>query len=287
MSGPTASGPTASGPTAAEPTAAGPTAAGHTAAGPLPWKEPLRRAIQMEWVRLRTVRSTWLIIGLCLLSSGGLGLAVALDGRHHVDVELAGSVLNPGQPSPVGILLGILGVLVWGHDYRYGTIRPLLGVQPRREVLAAARLLVFSVTVTAVAIAGAVLAWVAGIAATGGDLAGYLDQSPTPRILLGTVLLGIGFGWLGLAFGALFRSLPAAVAMLFAVPALLEPFAGLLLAKAHDDWQNWLPFHALGQLILRTPLAVGPPPAVGALEFVGLVLALLALAVLSFVRRDA
>lgn len=45
----------------------------------------------MEWFRLRTLRSTWLITGLALASSIGLALAVVLveEGRP--------TVISPGR----------------------------------------------------------------------------------------------------------------------------------------------------------------------------------------------
>jgi len=245
------------------------------------------KAVSMEWIRLRTVRSSWLIALLCLVTSGGLGLAVAIHGRDDVGGDLAAVVLNPGQPAPTPVLLGLLGVLAWGHDYRYGTIRPLLTVVPRRGVLAGARLLVLTGFLAAVAFAAVVLAGLAGVLATGGELASSLNQPPIPRMLLGSVLFGVGCGWLGVALGALIRSLPAAVAVLITVPAMIEPLGGMIVGQIHDDAELWLPFHVVGQIVMAEPVAAGPSPAVGALIFLGVMLAMLALAVISFRRRDA
>jgi ABC-2 type transport system permease protein len=247
----------------------------------------LQKAISMEWLRMRTIRSTWLIGLLCLIGSGGLGLAVALDGRDQVDLELAAAVLNPGQPAPTPVLIGLLGVLAWGHDYRFGTIRPVLAVVPRRGVLAAARLLVFTGFLAAVAIAAVALAWLVGLLATGGELAGYLGTSPIPRMLLGSVLFGIGCGWLGIALGALIRALQAAVAVLIVIPAMIEPLGGMVVGKIRPDAEFWLPFHAIGQILIAEPVPGGPSPAVGALLFLGTMLSVLTSAVVAFRRRDA
>jgi ABC-2 type transport system permease protein len=244
------------------------------------------RAVRMEWIRLRTIRSTWLIVALALFASGGLGLAVALDGRADVTLELAGAVINPGQPAPTPILLGLLGVFAWGHDYRYGTIRPLLVVQPRREVLVIARVLVVSLFLAAVATAAVLLAEVAGVLATGGALADFIGRSPVPRMLLGSVLFGMGCGWLGMAVGVLLRSLPAAVAVLFAIP-VIEPLVGMVLGKIHTDAEVWLPFYAVGQVLRLTPVPAGPSAAIGAAVFLGTALALLTAGVAVFLRRDA
>jgi ABC-2 type transport system permease protein len=241
----------------------------------------------MEWQRLATLRSSWLIAALCLASSGGLGLATALYGRHAVTLDLAGSVVNPGQPEPTAILLGVLGVLAWGHDYRYRTLGPLLTVLPHRSELAAARLLVVSGFVTVVAVAGVALAWVAGLLATGGQLAQFSTRPAIDRMMLGSVLLGLGCAWFGLALGALLRSLPAAIAVFFLVPAVLEPLGGTLLGTLPGGVDRWLPFHAIGQLTSLTPAPADPSPAVGAAVFLGLMLTLIGFAVLAFRSRDA
>jgi len=245
------------------------------------------RALKLEWLRLRTVRSSWLIAALALVSSGGLGLAVAWSGRSSVTVDLAASVVNPGQPAPTASLLGLLGVLAWGHDYRYRTIQPILLVQPDRARLAQARFVVVTVVTGAVAVAAVGLAALAGVLATGGDLAGRLAEPPLPRMLVGSVLLGIGCAWFGMAVAALLRSLPAAVAVLFAVPAMVEPLGGLGLAHLHGGAEGWLPFHAVGQVTARHQMSNWPPAPVGGALFLAVMLALVGVAGVAFTRRDA
>jgi ABC-2 type transport system permease protein len=247
----------------------------------------MNRALAMEWTRLRTIRSSWLIAALCLIASGGLGLAVAIYEREVVDVELAAAVINPGQPAPTPVLLGLLGVLAWGHDYRYGTVRPLLAVVPRRGVLATARVLVFSGFLAAVAAASVLLAGLAGVLVTGGELTEYFGQTPILRMLVGAVLFGVGCGWLGMALGALIRTLPAAVALLIALPAVIEPLVAMVIGEFWDNSELWLPFYVVGQVLRLYPEPSGPSSAVGALLFLTAAAGALAAGVTGFVRRDA
>jgi ABC-2 type transport system permease protein len=240
-----------------------------------------------EWVRLRTVRSTWLITALCLAGSGGLGLAVAVHDRHAVSLQVAEGVVNPGQPAPTAVLLGLLGVLAWGHDYRYRTILPLLGVQPRRMRLARARFLVVTGYAALVAVLSIGLGWLAGVLATGGQLSAYLGRAPIPRMVIGSVLLGVGCCWFGMALGALLRSLPAAVAVFLALPVVVEPLVGVGLANLRAGADGWLPFHAVGQVTSRSLLPGGPSTVVGGGLFMAVMLALVLLAGAVFVVRDA
>jgi ABC-2 type transport system permease protein len=247
----------------------------------------MRRALELERLRLWTVRSTRLIAALALACAAGLALAVAWSGRSTVDADLAASVVNPGQPAPTAILLGLLGVLAWGHDYRYRTIEPILLVQPDRVRLATARFVVVTAVSAVLATAAVALAALAGVLVTGGALAGRLSDPPVPRMLLGSVLLGVGCTWFGMAAAGLLRSLPAAVAVLFAVPMIVEPLGGLGLAHLHSGAEGWLPFHAVGQVTARDQVVGWPPAAVGGGLFLAVMLALVGLAGLGFARRDA
>jgi ABC-2 type transport system permease protein len=247
----------------------------------------LTRALRMEWRRIRTVRSSWLIALLAIASSTGLAAAVTATTEGPIDLGLATSVINPGQPAPTPVLLGILGVLAWGHDHRYGTIRPVLGVTPHRSALVAARFLVATVWFAAVAALAVGGAWVAGLIASGGDLGPFLTQDPLPRMVFGSVVFGVGCGWLGLGIGALIRSLPVAIAGLFALPAIIEPMAVMILRQVHAGAENWLPFYASGQFVARTPVPDGPSivAAVALFLGIGVALAIASAAVLD--RRDA
>jgi ABC-2 type transport system permease protein len=245
------------------------------------------RAVAMEWRRIRSVRSSWAIAFLAVATSTGLGAAVVLADGDATGPALAADVVNPGQPAPAAVLLGVLGVLTWGHDHRYGTLAPVLGVVPDRLRLSIARIAVASASVAAVAVLAAAGAVLAGVLVSGGDLAGQFTTGPLPRMLLGSVLFGIGCGWLGIGTGALIRSTAGAVAVLFAVPLFVEPLAATLLGHADPQVPLWLPFHAVGQVVIATPPAGGPSATAGAAVFLVPVAAVLLAGVVRFTRSDA
>jgi ABC-2 type transport system permease protein len=246
--------------------------------------EALRRAVAMEWFRLHTLRSTWLITGLCLASSAGLALAVTMVNQGPVDADLARAVLNPGQPAPLAVLLGTLGVLAWGHDHRYGTIRPLLLVLPDRRVLAVARALVVTAYLLTVVLLAEGLAWLTGVLATGGDLAALAGQGSVQQAGLAMVVLGLGIGWFGLALGSLLPSLPAAVGAYVIYPTVVEPLVALLIGQVHENAQLWLPFASFGALAGVDP--GGPSPAAAAALFLGVMVVLNLAGLIRFRTRD-
>jgi len=128
---------------------------------------------------------------------------------------------------------------------------------------------------------------VAGLIASGGDLAPFLSQDPLPRMIFGSIVFGVGCGWIGLGIGALIRSLPVAIAILIALPAMVEPLLGMILKQVHDGSEVWLPFYVAGQFVARTPAPEGPSAAVAAVIFLAVGAALIVASGAVLRRRDA
>src|SRR5690349_8238160 len=100
----------------------------------------MRAAFAYEWVRIRTIRSTWWLTGLALVL--GVGITTLLSwGFHHDattsginadDLDGLGAVLvtqlaaTGHIQSLVSFILAILGIFAWGHEYRHGMIRASL-----------------------------------------------------------------------------------------------------------------------------------------------------------------
>jgi len=102
----------------------------------------LREAMAAEWTKLWSVRSTmWTlaatglaVVGLCALSTGTVSASDIID--------------DPTRRSLIGVFLGqlifgVLGVLVMSAEYGTGTIRATLSAVPRRNVVLAAKVVVF------------------------------------------------------------------------------------------------------------------------------------------------
>ena len=114
----------------------------------------MRGALRYEWMRLRTLRSTWWLTGLSLLIAGLLGLS-ALGLKGTLTVVNYGDILTGGGGGAVfldSILLSMIGVFAIGHEYRYGTIRPTLSALPRRSTVLAAKVLIVTGYVFVVAL---------------------------------------------------------------------------------------------------------------------------------------
>jgi hypothetical protein len=185
------------------------------------------QAARMEWIKLRSLRSTWWTLGVTV--AGAIGVAVAVG----VNTEDAAADLTNNALAGIalGLLLtGVLGVLAMTGEYSSGMIRATLAAIPNRPLVLAAKAAVFGVVALAVGEAAAFIAFFAGGAALPGGIA-----APTlglPGVLRAVVLSGAGYcliGLLGLGLGAIIRHTPAAIAVLvggvYVVAQLVAAFA--------------------------------------------------------------
>jgi ABC-2 type transport system permease protein len=167
---------------------------------------------RMEWIKLRSLRSTWWALGATV--AGAIGVAVAVG----VNTEDAAADLTNNALAGIalGLLLtGVLGVLAMTGEYSSGTIRSTLAAIPNRPLVLAAKAAVFGAVALAVGEAAAFIAFFAGGAALPSEVAApALGQ---PGVLRAVALGGAGYGLiglLGLGLGAVIRHTPAAIAVL-------------------------------------------------------------------------
>ncbi len=272
----------------------------------------MRSALAYEWMRLRTIRSTYWLIGLALtfqlimtlLLAWVLAASDSFDGGDEGFDTLATIGASTGlAPLFIAYILGLLGVFSMGHEYRHGMIRATLTAIPSRTHVFAAKL-ISSACIAALAALGCIVIALFGLVVFGLDL-------PTSKGLLnmaaGTVIFTVLFALCGLAFAALTRNQTAAVALLMLVPTLAEQIirAIVLLIKARSDeptgtggivWiLKYLPFDAGGQMYTRASLddlfevfgVVPFGPVGGGAVFGIFTAALLTGAYALFLRRDA
>ena len=92
-------------------------------------------AARMEWVKLRSLRSTWWVLALTV--AGAVGIAVAVGANTE---DAAADLTNNALAGiSLGLLLvGVLGVLAMTGEHSSGMIRATLAAVPNRpRVLAA------------------------------------------------------------------------------------------------------------------------------------------------------
>ena len=172
----------------------------------------LAQATRMEWIKLRSLRSSWWTLAVTVAGTVGIGLAVGLNSRNA-----AGDLTNNALAGVVpGLLLaGALGVLTMTGEYSSGTIRATLATIPRRPLVLAAKAVVFGVVTL---IVGEIASFTAFLAAAATLRHGLVAPAlGDPGVLRAVVLSGAGIcliGLLGLGLGAIIRHSAAAVGAL-------------------------------------------------------------------------
>ena len=181
-----------------------------------------RHAARMEWIKLRSLRSTWWTLVITVAGAIGIGVTVGINTR-----DAGGDLTNNALAGivPALLLSGVLGVLTMTSEYSSGLIRATLTAIPRRGLLLAAKAAVFGVLALATGEAAAFISFFAGgTALRHGIAAPTLGQ---PGVLRAVLLAGTGFcliGLFGLGLGAIIRHSGAAIAVLvggvYVAPAL-------------------------------------------------------------------
>jgi hypothetical protein len=214
------------------------------------------QAARMEWIKLRSLRSTWWVLALTV--AGAVGIAVAVG----VNTEDAAADLTNNALAGISLgllLVGVLGVLAMTGEHSSGMIRATLAAVPNRPLVLAAKAAVFGAVALAAGEAAAFIAFLAGGAALpAGVPAPTLGQ---PGVLRAVVLGGAGYcliGLLGVGIGAVIRHTPAAIAVLvggvYVLAQLVAGFATWIMA--------WLPI-----AIVANSLSVARPVGDGQVRF--------------------
>jgi ABC-2 type transport system permease protein len=259
-------------------------------------------ALRYEYVRLRTLRSTYWLIGIAM----GFQLAnsdSAVDDDTVFDVLATIGASSGFAPLFIAFVIGLLGVFSTGHEYRHGMIRATLTAIPNRTHVFVAKV-VSTIVVSALAALLCILIallCVLGFGLQPPSLKDFVDMTA------GTTLFTVLFSLSGLAYGALTRNQTAAVALLLLVPTVIEAIirAIVIAIKGFSDDPSeqggfvqilrFLPYDAGGQLYTRASindllsfLGYTPFGAIGGgIVLTVFVSALLGGAYALFLRRDA
>jgi len=269
-------------------------------------------ALRYEYVRLRTLRSTYWLIGIAMIFQLVMSVTIAavvansssdIAGDEVFDVLATIGASAGFAPLFIGFIIGLLGVFSTGHEYRHGMIRATLTAIPSRPHVFGAKVLSTAI-VSAVASLLCILIALLCLLVFGLELPslkGFVDMTA------GTTIFTVLFSLSGLAYGALTRNQTAAVALLLLVPTVIEAIIRAIVIAIKgfsDDPQEqggfvqilkFLPYDAGGKLYTRASiddllsfLGYTPFGAVGGGIVMGVfVTALLAGAYALFLRRDA
>jgi ABC-2 type transport system permease protein len=250
-----------------------------------------RRVVASEWIKFRTLRSTWAVFGAALVGMVVLALLVAYNTRHLTpniqanDADASG----PLQGYYLGqLLIGSLGVLFISGEYSTGMIRSTLAAVPKRIPVLWAKLIVF-LTVTAVPL---IVASVVGFVAAEGVISHYrtgysLSDPGVARVVIGTGVYLTLVGLIGGALAWIIRSTPGALVAYIGVLLILPVLFGDVLGNWGKDVAQFLPSQAGATFITSIRVTHTLSPWVGLVVLVAWVAVGLAAATVVLRRRDA
>ncbi|WP_410640203.1 ABC transporter permease [Amycolatopsis sp. lyj-346] len=250
---------------------------------------PFRRSVHAEWIKLRSLRSTWYTLA-CLFVAG-LGITA-------LAMNAAGQDYPGEQPwDPTGrsltsyivaqLIIGVLGILVVTGEYATGQIRTSVLATPRRHRLLAAKVVV---AVAVAVVAGQVLMFAAFLLGQA-----VLAAQNVPHAALGDpgVLSAVTGGGLYLAaiallaaaLGTIMRATAGALATLVGIVFLVPALAGLFPSWLQSLFFYW-PTLGASAVLKTVPDPDFPHPWLNLAGMCAGVAAVLVAAFAVFRRRD-
>jgi ABC-2 type transport system permease protein len=269
-------------------------------------------ALRYELVRLRTIRSTYWLIGIALAFQLFFTMLIAWrlpsSGPYSGGDETFALLVTIGAsigiaPLFIAYILGMVGVFSMGHEYRHGMIRATLTALPSRPTVLASKVIVAAVVS---ALAAFICVLIALLSAQLFDI-GMPTFGGFRDITVGTVIFSALFSLSGLGYAAITRNQTAAIALLLLVPTVFESIIKAVILAIHaasDDPRGrggsvqilkFLPYDAGGKMYTRLSISklleyfgvVPFGPVGGGLVMGTFVAILLAVGSWLFLRRDA
>jgi ABC-type transport system involved in multi-copper enzyme maturation permease subunit len=212
------------------------------------------RAAKSEWIKLISLRSSWITFAASVVAVIGLGVLISYVTNSHwsemrpeerlrfdpVGLSLAG--INLAQ-----LAIGVLGVLVVTGEYSTGMIRSSLMSVPRRLPVLAGKAVVFAAATFVLMLVSAFVAFLLGQQVLGAH-GTTLGAPHALRAVIGVSLYLTVIALFAVGIGFIVRNTAGGIATLFGL-LLVAPGLGQLLPA------SWQP-HILPYLPARAGAAV-------------------------------
>ena len=253
------------------------------------------RVVRSEWLKLRTLRSSWLTLALALVSVPGIGIAIswstANDWTHMRPRQQAH--FNPlGDPlsgfNLAQLAVGVLGVLIIAGEYSGGMIRATLAAVPTRLPVLWAKLVVFATIILVTMVPISVFTFFVSQRLLSAQHIQTTWATPNvARSVIGVGLYLTVVAALSIGLGGIIRNVAGAIGAFVGILLVLPVVASTLPQTWGDRINKWLPSNA-GQALM----SVGSDNATlspwrGFTVFCGYAVLALVVAGVLLKRRDA
>lgn len=219
------------------------------------------RVVRSEWIKLRTLRSTFwtlgsavvLVVGIATLVAAAIPEKSVLVGevpaarRAAIEAQAAefGNTAATAGLTFASLVIAVLGVLVISGEFSTGMIRSSFAAVPRRFPVFAAKTLVLFVVAFVIGLISSAASWAVAIPILNGKgYSGDLISSDTLWAILGAALyLGL-VAVFSLGVGAILKStaggIAAALGVLLVLPIIASVVSGLTRTEWLADAQRYL-----------------------------------------------
>jgi len=253
------------------------------------------RVVRSEWVKLRTLRSTWLTMALAVLAVPGIGIAIAwstandwpnMRARHREHFNPLADPLSGFNLAQLAI--GVLGVLLTAGEYSAGMIRATFAAVPRRVPVLWAKLGVFTTLTLVTMLPIAIFTFFASQRFLATQHIQTTWSTPgVARSVIGVGLYLTVAAALAIGLGAIIRNVAGGIGAFVGVILVLPVVASALPQTWGDRLNKWLPSNAGQALMSVTSDNTTLSPWRGFLVFGLWAVGALVVAAVLLRRRDA
>jgi ABC-2 type transport system permease protein len=253
------------------------------------------RVLASEWVKFRSLRSSYIALIMAFAAIVGFGLLFAgiLANRWPKLEPAEQAMFDPTEITLRGVFLaqliiGVLGVLMVTGEYSTGMIRASLSAAPARLPVLWGKAVVFAVVTFVVTGVAAIIAFLAGQSLLSSQhIETTLSAPGVTRAVIGAGLYLTGIGLLGVVLGWIIRHSAGAIGTLFGLLLILPLLTSALPASWSIHIRPYLPGSA-GQQIMAMKFDPGDlSPWTGFAWFCGYLVVGIAVAAVLLARRDA
>ena len=247
--------------------------------------------LRSEWIKLRSLRSTWWSFGIIFAIQVGMAVLFSLTAGDRFS-EISGEAATNAAVSvtTVGLIFGqlviaVLGVLVISGEYATGQIRSSFMAVPNRLPVLAAKAVVFSIATFVVTLVSIVVAYLvtmpilAGVGVKANPLDGALWLH-----FIGAAGFLVMIGLISLGIGATLRSTPGGIAASLGLLLVAPTILAVIPAAWANTLAGWTPSSA-GQGMYYWGMTFEPWQAL--LVMLGWVAVFMTAAAVLMKRRDA
>ena len=210
----------------------------------------LVRVLNSEWIKMRTLRSTWITLVAIVLVIIAFGLISAMVSSGRISTQGGGPPRSLGPLSLVlaganlaVLIVAVMGAIVGAREFSTGMIRATFSAVPKRLPVLWSKLIVFTVVVLPIVAVSVVAVFFLGMRVLSGAGAATVAWSDdgVARSVLGTAFYIAGLGIIGLAIGVLLRTTAASIGVVIGAVIFLPALASALLPDSWDGVLKYLP----------------------------------------------